>query len=162
MKRCTKCKETKPVSFFSRNKSRHDGLAGECRACHKINHTNYRAKNREAILERQRLYVNKNRYAVNERKRRDYHKNPNAWHVYKLSKYGLTTEQYDAMVLQQKGRCLICKEIEKHRLRLSVDHAHDTNTVRGLLCIKCNAILGQVNDSPKLLRAAAEYLERHQ
>lgn len=43
---------------------------------------------------------------------------------------------------------------------LFIDHDHNTNEVRGLLCHGCNAAIGLMVDNPARLRAAAEYLER--
>jgi hypothetical protein len=45
--------------------------------------------------------------------------------------------------------------------RLAIDHDHKTNKVRGLLCSKCNTVLGYVADDSKRLRNAAKYLERN-
>lgn len=36
MKRCYRCKEVKPVSEFNKNRSKKDGLQGECRVCKKV------------------------------------------------------------------------------------------------------------------------------
>jgi hypothetical protein len=44
---------------------------------------------------------------------------------------------------------------------MHVDHDHGTGAIRGLLCSSCNQALGQMKERPELLRAAAEYLERH-
>jgi hypothetical protein len=71
--------------------------------------------------------------------------------------YGITAQLYDAMVLSQDGRCAICNKETK---RLSVDHNHQTNAVRALLCTKCNALLGQADDNPEVLQRAIEYLLR--
>jgi hypothetical protein len=70
-------------------------------------------------------------------------------------KYGLTTEQADAMLGNSKG-CAICGAQQNRRL--SIDHCHATGKVRGALCAKCNNGLGLFMDSPKLLKRAANYL----
>lgn len=71
-------------------------------------------------------------------------------------KYGLTPEQFDDLKKKQEDRCAICGDPAP----LSVDHDHQTNEVRGLLCRKCNWGLGQFRDDPALLLKAAEYLGR--
>lgn len=73
-------------------------------------------------------------------------------------RYGITTEQYDAMLARQGERCAICWQECKTGRRLAVDHDHETMTVRGLLCSSCNQGLGNFADSPDLLEAAARYL----
>ena len=72
------------------------------------------------------------------------------------SKYDITPEQYDVMVIEQGGQCAICQEIPDHIL--FVDHDHSTNYIRGLLCSRCNLLLGQARDDPHILREAARYL----
>lgn len=79
------------------------------------------------------------------------------------SEYGLTVEQYESMRAAQGEVCAICKQPEttKGVKHLSVDHNHQTNTVRALLCRKCNSGLGHFADDVALLGAAVEYLQRH-
>jgi Recombination endonuclease VII len=72
--------------------------------------------------------------------------------------YGISEEEYAALLARQNGVCAICKK--KDRIRLCVDHCHDTRTVRGLLCTKCNIGLGHFDDDIERLRAAIAYLQR--
>ena len=73
------------------------------------------------------------------------------------AKYGITIEQYQAMVEEQKGVCYICKSENPNR-KLNVDHCHKSGKIRRLLCDKCNMTLGLVNDSQELLKQFLFYL----
>lgn len=77
-----------------------------------------------------------------------------------LHKYGITMDDYDAMLVAQGGRCAICPATRPGgRGAWHVDHNHDTGDVRGLLCSNCNRGMGLLGDDPEVLRAAAAYLE---
>lgn len=52
--------------------------------------------------------------------------------------------------------CEICKNQEKQRRNLSIDHHGDI--VRGVLCIECNRGLGNFNEDPEELKRAIDYL----
>ena len=88
-----------------------------------------------------------------------------SWHIKR--KYGLTLDEYVAMLERQGGGCSICGVRQSQLWRevvrqpLVIDHCHNSNKVRGLLCDHCNRGLGQFRDDPALLRRAAEYLEAH-
>ncbi len=95
-----------------------------------------------------------------------YHKSPEgkakqkrATRKYLLkAQYNLTEDKYDAMVEQQDGMCAIC-EGPSQAERLSIDHDHVTGRVRGLLCGRCNSMLGFALDKTETLRRATMYLE---
>lgn len=72
------------------------------------------------------------------------------------TRYGLSPEEYDALVELHGARCAACGAGGV----LAVDHCHRTGAVRGLLCGDCNLGLGRFHDDPVRLRAAAAYLER--
>lgn len=81
-----------------------------------------------------------------------------------LRRYGLTSETFAGLLARQGGTCAICHQpetaiIKGKPIRLSVDHDHRTARVRGLLCFRCNAMIGTMNDDAGLLRAAANYIE---
>lgn len=71
--------------------------------------------------------------------------------------YGLSPEQYEAMLDESGGRCALCGREAK----LHVDHNHETGKVRGLLCVTCNTGLGKlkVDRGIALLRQAISYIE---
>ena len=74
--------------------------------------------------------------------------------------YGITIEQYDALLVKQNGLCAICQNVSG-RKKLSVDHDHQTGKVRGLLCNPCNLSLGGFKDRSKLLAQAIIYLDKY-
>lgn len=74
------------------------------------------------------------------------------------TRYGLSREDY-LTLHETSGGCEICRQKPRSR-RLAIDHCHDSGKVRGLLCDACNLGLGKFEDSPELLRRAADYLER--
>lgn len=61
------------------------------------------------------------------------------------------------MLEDQQGLCGVCSVI---MTKPFVDHDHSTGKVRGLLCQKCNILLGMASDDPHRLQAAIVYLER--
>lgn len=77
---------------------------------------------------------------------------------HRLRVYGLTPEDYDALLAKQDRACAICREPCRTGDALVVDHDHDTGAVRGLLCRTCNLALGYLRDDPDLIAAAAAYL----
>lgn len=70
-------------------------------------------------------------------------------------RYGISVEQYDAAVEAQNGVCAICYQPCRTTQRLCVDHDHQTGTVRGLLCRRCNAGLGYLEDAAWMAAAAS-------
>jgi hypothetical protein len=74
-----------------------------------------------------------------------------------LKRHDLTLREYAVLFEQQGGRCAICRRSQE--ISLAVDHNHQTDQRRGLLCRGCNLGLGYFRDSPASLRAAADYLQ---
>jgi hypothetical protein len=67
----------------------------------------------------------------------------------RLLKYGLSLEDYTRLLVVQRGICPICERPLNLRGgkgagdRLVIDHHHTTGQVRGLLCARCNLVVGQ-------------------
>lgn len=74
----------------------------------------------------------------------------------KMRERGITQWEYDFMARIQDGKCAVCLQPPKVNTVLCIDHDHQSNQVRGLLCRRCNAAIGLLEDDPnKLLRAFA-------
>lgn len=73
--------------------------------------------------------------------------------------YGISMRQFTELLEVQGGGCAICeKPIDKLRRRMNVDHCHETNQVRGILCSGCNTGLGHLGDNIEGLQKAIGYL----
>lgn len=153
-KRCGRCQQTLPATEFYQHKQTPSGLYGWCRTCARNDaHRRYRDPvDGERIRARNRRYSKTNRRQILERHRERV--------------TGVSPQRYKELLQQCGGLCAICREPERYRLpnghvrNLAVDHNHKTGTIRGLLCADCNRAIGIFRDSPALLRAAADYLER--
>ena len=76
---------------------------------------------------------------------RQWSKNRPSRHPYRIKKmYGITIEYYNKILKKQKGLCAICGLPDSSKM-LSIDHNHNTNKIRGLLCQRCNAAIGMLN-----------------
>lgn len=103
------------------------------------------------------LEHNRNRCVAKERRRR-------------FRRYGLTEASFDALLLSQGGSCAICRSTspDDRRGGWHVDHDHACcpggescgECVRGILCGRCNNMIGFAEDDPEVLSAAAEYVRR--
>lgn len=106
-------------------------------------------KNRKKVLMRNSVWEKAN----------PRHRNRTKYHLKK--KFNITIEQYDDMRRRQKFKCAICRIDEKYfNKRMVVDHCHSSGVIRGLLCGKCNFLIGFAKDSTKSLSSAIKYLNK--
>jgi hypothetical protein len=81
-----------------------------------------------------------------------------------VRKYKVDFDWFDNQFALQKGLCLVCfkqligtdKQNKPH-----VDHCHQTGKVRGILCNRCNTVLGLCLDNKELFANLKGYLECH-
>lgn len=72
-------------------------------------------------------------------------------------KYGINVDAYLWMLLDQNYQCKICSTSLDSLAH--VDHNHQTDEIRGLLCNPCNSGLPKFHEDPKLLQQAINYLQ---
>lgn len=123
--------------------------------------TAYRLANRRRINERKREWWGRRGSAL----RSAHYAKPEvrAHRAVRLLawKFRLTLEQ--AAAILRIDRCQVCGAKVGRRWdarRLETDHDHAHNRIRGVLCGRCNRIIGEAGDDPSLLRQIAAYLER--
>jgi hypothetical protein len=143
---CSQCQTDKPINQFRENKCTQTGLAAYCLPCERKYSNAYHKNWRD-------LQTPDERYAHSRK-----------WSL--MTAHGLTVEQYDEMLVAQDGKCAICETKDSGRrdrteFKMFVDHCHNTNVIRGLLCSSCNFGLGKFKDDPDKLLAAATYLLRY-
>jgi hypothetical protein len=139
MKQCIKCKEWKSLDLFNTRTFGPNKKTCPRSICKKC----------------------KNAHAIQWRK--DHHEKSSQWYRSRnlKKKYGITIDDYENMLREQKNKCAICKKIPKDfKYKFGVDHNHKTGKIRGLLCTKCNTAIGKL-DSKKLLRSAIRYFGKY-
>lgn len=135
-KTCSRCNTTKSIDRFSNYKHSSDGKKAACKDCQKIYNDKWHQQNKE--------------------KKRD---SSRWWSI--QNKYGLTKEDYLKLLSNQNNGCKICGLTSSENLHnyLYVDHCHNTNQIRGLLCKDCNSLLGMAKDNISILENAIKYLK---
>jgi len=165
-KACTKCGETKPLTEFYKRTRAKDGHSAYCKQCAKRDWFN--AQN-TGLKETRARYYKANKTKINAQRLKNSHtpQQKNYRRALQLKcKYVLTVAEFETMRDVRDDKCDICKADAAHPNRngkvLCVDHCHTTGEVRGLLCDPCNTAIGNMRDSPDILRNAIAYLEKHQ
>ena len=142
---CKKCGEEKPRTQFYKEKRTKRGYQARCKDCCKADAKAVFEANPEPYKQRSKA---QHADGTHRRKRT-------------LAQHGLSQEDYDRMLEKQGGHCALCPAtVSGHNMTdlLLIDHCHETNRVRGLLCQDCNLLLGCIKDERKRLIAAMFYL----
>lgn len=72
-------------------------------------------------------------------------------------RYGVDSATASWLILQQGGVCAVCLVGKPVHL----DHCHESQGIRGILCFSCNRALGYFGDDVITMCRAADYLESH-
>jgi hypothetical protein len=145
---CKQCGETKSLDGFYQGQ----GL-GACKSC--------RAANKRATYAASPEYREQAGAAskVWRQNNPGYHKKryrtQNGYEKHLKRKYGITLTEFNQMAARQDYKCAICDSDDE---TLNLDHNHDTNKNRGLLCGDCNKGIGLLQDNPTVLTKAAQYI----
>jgi hypothetical protein len=77
--------------------------------------------------------------------------------------YGMTFQQYTALLESQGGGCAICGIKPNPKRRMPVDHSHKTGKNRGILCDRHNVALSWLESAefPALKAYLAKWEAEH-
>jgi hypothetical protein len=79
---------------------------------------------------------------------------------------GITRIVYEEILASQGGRCAICRtdtpNMRSPKSLFCVDHDHKTRLIRGLVCNRCNLVIGIIGEDAEALSRASDYLRRGQ
>lgn len=152
-KRCSRCKDEKPIDSFYNYKNGIFGKHHRCKECTKSLPQRMTEESRQRMKSTAKQWYERNKHRTALRMR-------NTW---LLRKYGISHKDYEQILEKQNGACAICGDTSPGRgdTFFSVDHDHKTMKVRGLLCDACNKGLGHFYDDTDRMQRAILYLERH-
>ena len=146
MKVCPKCNKPKnDDEFYKQNGKPH----GYCKICNSLKCKSYYKDHDEEIKEKVRSLEP------------DYKR-----HCHLRTQYKLSVDSYYEQLAFQEHKCKICKKEFSKTIRPVVDHDHKCcptkakscgNCLRGIICHKCNSILGYSFESEDILLEAIKY-----
>jgi hypothetical protein len=135
----------------------------------------YGLVHRKELADKRRAY-----YAANKERIRAQHRAYNASHVAETAaqvlrwkrsnpdrwkeavsagaihrRFGISMQDAELLVAVRDGDGGWCDVCHRTGLKLVIDHDHETGTVRGILCHRCNHLAQQ----PRLLSAVLDYVE---
>jgi Recombination endonuclease VII len=117
-----------------------------------------RTRSRAYMKERRAAMSPEQRRALNQSIQAAHAKVPGRLHGYRTKwrarkRYGLTVAEYKTALARP---CDICGRTDKPRV---LDHVHNEEpNTRGVLCRRCNRVIGMMQDDSQLLERAATYL----
>lgn len=76
-----------------------------------------------------------------------------------LSRYGISLAEFDRLVASQGGHCASCGRSGK---QLVIDHSHRTGKVRGLICQRCNVLIGYMERDSESVAKCRSFIEKHE
>jgi hypothetical protein len=99
-----------------------------------------------------------------ENEKRRYHQKPHLFRDANLRNlYGITLDEWNSMLVAQENRCAMpdcTADAPGGYGTWHTDHDHSTGRVRGLLCAKCNTLLGAYETTKYRHAAFEHYIQR--
>ena len=149
---CTECGVSKPIGDFrlrTGSKRSAPWRVSNCVQCERSANRTRMAN--EYAKDPTRIKARNKRYADSIDKEIRYQRN-------RCARYNLTWEEYVDMIDGQGNKCASCKDKLLEGQNTHIDHCHETNRVRAILCGDCNKALGFLKDDPMRVSALLVYI----
>ncbi len=118
MKFCTDCKETKDITFFSKNKTKKDGLESQCKECRKKRRKEYVSK----LETQEKIKAYRKKYQV-ENKEKLQMKNKEKWSTEDYKLYMKKYREENREIFRKSNRMHAEKNASKLRVKSHVNMA---------------------------------------
>ena len=139
-KKCSKCGTLKKAQDFNKHAASKDGLQSKCKACF---------KDADFIHARHRVILTIAGIPITFS------------HIQRMiTKFRVGYDVITNALIRCDGRCEICNVPFKLRSEMAIDHDHKSGQIRGVLCHRCNLVLGHSLDNIDTLKGAIKYLQR--
>ena len=138
-KTCSKCRTEKPLADFGCCRRNGDMRKSACKKCVAVDAGTRRNNNIDKFRQREKAW---------HRLRIDHYKDNDRYR-----RHGLLPRDYESMTIGQMGGCAICNRPNRRFRSLCIDHDHNSNKIRGLLCDWCNLLIGWVEKDTGYLAA---------
>lgn len=124
----------------------------------------WRDNNRDRIREYSKKHYLKNKEVIKKKHAEHYYNTKQKYQIrlkrnHLQKNYGITLERFEELLKIQDNKCDICKIDFSKTVKPCVDHCHNTLTVRGILCRKCNLSLPSF-ENLEFVKSALKYLDK--
>lgn len=138
---CCACKECVAVELFSKKGASKDGYSSKCKKCHNEYVRNvWYPKNTERHINSVSIWKKENKTKV------------------LATRHSVPEESVIKILKKDTGRCHICDRAD---VELVFDHCHRTSRGRGMLCTRCNLLLGNLGDSYESVKDTTNKILRY-
>ena len=158
-KLCSKCGKLLPASDFYK-RSTGNTLHSSCKVCERGMAKDWYRRNRERATQSYKDWRLQNLDAI-----KSYRASNKGKHYRQavVRKYGVPDGWFDEQLRIQGNQCAACGvelSWSDGKTTPNVDHCHESGKVRGILCRRCNSVIGLCKDSRELLLNLVGYLRK--
>lgn len=140
---CITCKQSKPFSQYSKDKTRKHGISYRCKTCHAEVNKKYYDKSKMAAYAN--AYYHRNKEALNEKARAKRSANPEASREYKRIYYQLNKQRINKLSnAWRKENPEVGRRAKSKRRAAARNNLHNYYTIEqviekyGVICYLCN------------------------